>query len=170
MKHLRRSILSMLLVLLLVAALTGCGQSQTNTEASSAGGNAETSTVVTGTPETGAFETSEPSAPVEVQRQEMGEGSKLFYFDVSFSNGETASYAIHTDADTVGAALVDLNLIAGEDSQYGLYVKTVGEETLDYEADGMYWAFYVDGAYADTGVDATTISNDTVYSFVATKG
>ena len=29
------------------------------------------------------------------------------------------------DADTVGKALLDANLIAGEDSEYGLYVKTV---------------------------------------------
>ena len=148
MKHIRKSLVCLLLVLLLAAAaLTGCAQNHTTTQA----------------PETTA-------APAKTDRQELGEGSKLFYFDVTFSNGETSSYAIHTDADTVGAALVDLNLIAGDESEYGLYVKTVGEETLDYDANGMYWGFYENGEFAMTGVDSTAITDGATYSFVATKG
>ena len=48
-------------------------------------------------------------------------------------------------------ALLALDLIAGEDSQYGLYVKTVNGITADYDTDGSYWAFYIDGEYAQTG-------------------
>ena len=155
MKLFRKQALCLLLVLLLAAAaLTGCAQNQTTTEAPK---------TQTQAPETTA-------APAKTDRQELGEGSKLFYFDVTFSNGETSSYAIHTDADTVGAALVDLNLIAGDESEYGLYVKTVGEETLDYDANGMYWGFYENGEFAMTGVDSTAITDGATYSFVATKG
>lgn len=49
---------------------------------------------------------------------------------------------------TVGKALLDQGVIAGEDSSYGLYVKTVNGTTLDYDTDGMYWAFYINGEYA----------------------
>ena len=100
----------------------------------------------------------------------MGEGDKLFYFNVTFSNGETSSYAIHTDAETVGEALVALDLIAGDESSYGLYVKTVAGETLDYDADGSYWALYEGEVYASSGVDSTTITDGASYAFVATKG
>ena len=68
---------------------------------------------------------------------------------------------------TVGAALLSLGLIAGEDSDYGLYVKTVNGVTVDYDADGKYWAFYVDGEYAATGVDSTDITAGATYTFKA---
>ena len=41
--------------------------------------------------------------------------------------------------------------------------------TLDYEADGMYWAFYINGEYAQTGVDATGVEDSAVYAFRAEK-
>lgn len=173
MKHIRKSLVCLLLVLLLAAAaLTGCAQNETDTT----GPKTETKTQ-TEAPKTEAQteaqtqtpETTTAAAPEGVERQELGEGDKLFYFDVTFSNGETSSYAIHTDAENVGDALVGLDLIAGEEGQYGLYVKTIGEETLDYEADGMYWAFYENGEYAMTGVDSTAITDGATYSFVATK-
>ena len=68
---------------------------------------------------------------------------------------------------TVGAALLSLGLIAGEDSEYGLYVKTVNGVTVDYDTDGKYWAFYVDGEYAATGVDSTDITAGATYTFKA---
>ena len=56
---------------------------------------------------------------------------------------------------------------AGEDSEYGLYVKTVNGVTVDYDQDGKYWAFYVDGEYAATGVDSTDITAGATYTFKA---
>lgn len=184
MKHIRKSLVCLLLVLLLAAAaLTGCARYdvpvttvQSQTEAPKTNAPETEAPATTDAPETeapataDAPETTAAATPAEGEKQELGEGSKLFYFDVTFSNGETSSYAIHTDADTVGAALVDLNLIAGDESEYGLYVKTIGEETLDFNTDGMYWAFYENGEYAMTGVDSTAITDGTTYSFVATKG
>ena len=67
----------------------------------------------------------------------------------------------------LGAALLSLGLIAGEDSEYGLYVKTVNDVTVDYDQDGKYWAFYVDGEYAATGVDSTDITAGATYTFKA---
>ena len=184
MNHITKSILCLLLVLLLAAAaLTGCAQTEpTATEAPKTEApqtQAQTDAPQTEAPKTEAPETEAPQtdapktdvpqteAPAEPV--ELGEGDKLFYFDVTFSNGETSSYAIHTDAETVGEALVSLELIAGDESEYGLYVKTIGDETLDYATDGMYWAFYEDGEYLMTGVDATPIAEGHTYSFVASK-
>ncbi len=65
--------------------------------------------------------------------------------------------------------MLELNLIAGDDSEYGLYVKTVNGITADYDVDQTYWAFYIDGEYAMTGVDTTDITPGVAYSFKVEK-
>ena len=69
-----------------------------------------------------------------------GEGETTFSFAVECQN-ETALVTVSTDADTVGAALAELSIIAGDDSEWGLYVKSVNGITADYDSDGSYWAF-----------------------------
>lgn len=69
----------------------------------------------------------------------------------------------------MGAALLKLGVIAGDDSEYGLYVKTVNGETADYDTDGTYWGFYINGEYAMTGVDATTLEAGATYAFRVEK-
>ncbi|MBQ5883384.1 MAG: DUF4430 domain-containing protein, partial [Clostridia bacterium] len=98
---------------------------------------------------------------------EKGEGSKAFVFIVTDVDGQSTHFMIKTDKETVGEALLELGLIAGEDSEYGLYVKTVNGVTLDYEKDGKYWAFYEENAYASKGVDQTPVNEGTVYTFKA---
>lgn len=100
----------------------------------------------------------------------LGQGEKEFTFIATDKDGKETKFLISTNAATVGAALLENNLIAGDESEYGLYVKTVNGTTLDYDADGMYWAFYVNGEYASTGVDSTEITAGATYSFVAAKG
>ena len=80
-------------------------------------------------------------------------------------NGKETTHKIKTDAATVGEALLAEGLIVGESSDYGLYVTTVNGITLDWEKDGKYWAFYIDGEYAQTGVDATKVESGAVYTF-----
>ena len=96
-----------------------------------------------------------------------GEGAKVFDFTVIDRDGNTTAFEVHTDNDTVGEALLDAGLIAGDDGPYGLYVKTVNGITLDYDTDGLYWAFYENGAYAAKGVDQTEIKEGVTYTFKA---
>lgn len=95
----------------------------------------------------------------------LGEGNTKFDFSVVDKEGEEIFFEIHTDKSLVGEALQELDLIQGEESQYGLYVKTVNGITADYDKDGMYWAFYVNGEYATSGVDTTKITEGESYSF-----
>ena len=99
----------------------------------------------------------------------IGEGDKQFTLIVADKDGGEITLEIHTDADTVGAALQENQVIAGEDSEYGLYIKTVYGITADYDADGVYWAFYIDGAYAMTAVDGTEITDGSVYALRVEK-
>ena len=95
----------------------------------------------------------------------LGEGETTCLFTVTDKEGGETQFEIHTDKTTVGEALLELGLIAGDDSEYGLYVKTVNGITVDYDTDGAYWAFYINGEYASTGVDSTNITQGATYSF-----
>ena len=99
----------------------------------------------------------------------LGEGQTKFLFTVTNKDGTETNFEIHTDKELVGEALLELQLIDGEDGAYGLYVKTVNEITLDYDTDKMYWAFYVDGEYASSGVDTTKIEEGKTYAFKVEK-
>ncbi|MBQ8182289.1 MAG: DUF4430 domain-containing protein [Clostridia bacterium] len=138
-------VLSLLLcfVLIAVTALlaTGCGADKNQTPSDPS--TADTSSVV------------------------LGEGEKTFAFAVTHLDGTKATFDIRTDKATVGEALSELGLIDGEQGDYGLYVKTVDNETVDYDKDGKYWAFYVNGEMAMQGVDSTEIEIDAVYEFKA---
>lgn len=97
----------------------------------------------------------------------VGEGDTEFAFTATLEDGTEKTYTVKTDKTTVGEALVDAGLISGTDGDFGLYVDTVCGEYHKWEDDGKYWAFYIDGEYAMTGVDATDIEAGKVYSLKA---
>ncbi len=122
----------------------------------------------------GGKDTEKPNTEVENQVENteskvLGEGAVVFDFVVVDEEGKETLFEIHTDKTTVGEALLELKLIDGEDGDYGLYVKTVNGTMLDYDKDGMYWSFYINGEYAMTGVDATPITEGETYMFKAEK-
>lgn len=95
----------------------------------------------------------------------IGQGEKSFFFIAEDRDGKETKWEVHSDEDTVGKALMAEGIIAGEDGPYGLYVKTVNGITLDYDKDGLYWAFYENGEYGLTGVDQTKITEGQTYAF-----
>lgn len=99
----------------------------------------------------------------------VGDGSKVFDLVIADQDGVETTLEVHTDQETVGEALLELKLIAGEEGEYGLYVKTVNGITADYDTDGVYWAFYINGEYASSGVDSTKITEGDQYSFRVEK-
>lgn len=109
------------------------------------------------------------SAVQEVSTSVLGEGTTQFTFTVVDGEGKETAFEIHTDKTTVGEALLELGLIAGEEGAYGLYVKTVNGITADYDVDQTYWTFYVNGEYGMTGVDATDIAAGATYTFKVEK-
>ena len=145
-KNSRKKLLSILLCIALIAAMAlctaGCGSKDAPETTVSAGAAGATS---------------------------VGEGQTAFRFTVVDADGKETAFDVHTDETTVGAALLALGLIDGDDSEYGLYVKTVNGLTVDYDKDGKYWAFYINGEYASTGVDSTDITAGAEYAFKAAK-
>ena len=99
----------------------------------------------------------------------LGEGEVVFMLDVTNKEGKETHFEIHTDKATVGEALLEVELVEGTTSEYGLMIDTVDGEKLDFNEDGMYWAFLIDGEYAETGVDSTEVVEGTTYSLVASE-
>ena len=99
---------------------------------------------------------------------ELGKGENTAVVEVKADN-RTVAFTIHTDSKTVGEALAENNLIAGDEGEYGIYIKAVNGITADYDVNQSYWAFYADGEYALSGADSTEISENTVYQLVYTK-
>lgn len=152
MKNIFTKILSLVLVIAVITAIaltvTSCGKTQQNAPAPSDSSSAPSS-------DSSSDTQSELKFKCEITK---GDGTT-----------ETREYA-YTDGQTVGEVMLDAGDIAGEESSYGLYVKTVLGEKHDYDEDGSYWSFYIDGEYAMTGVDATKIEKDVTYALKAEKG
>jgi hypothetical protein len=105
----------------------------------------------------------------KVEATKLGEGQTTFNFTVVDKDGNETKFEIKTNKTLVGEALQELNLIEGEPGAYGLYVKKVNGITADYDVDKTYWAFYVNGEYAVSGVDTTTIEAGATYTFKVEK-
>lgn len=145
----RHHALSVILCLLLIAAValftTGCSGSSTPT--------ASTDT-----------NTTAPTVTAAQDGSILGEGDTQFALIVTDRDGNEVHLDIRTDKATVGEALLALGLIAGEEDPNGLYIQTVNGITVDFDKDGVYWAFYVDGEYAMSSVDLTEIVAGTTYA------
>jgi hypothetical protein len=152
----KHSILSLVLLIALIAAMAlsfvSCDKKQ-----SSAGDQTDSQAVSVA-----------DSVEASDESNVVGEGNTSFTFTVVFADKTSKTYTVKTDKTTVGAALIDVGLISGEDSQYGLMVDTVDGVKLEYNTDKMYWAFYVNDGYANSGVDSTEIRPNEKYSFKAT--
>ena len=99
---------------------------------------------------------------------EFGEGSTTVQVEVKV-NDQSVTFTVHTDKTILGDALMEHALLAGEEGDYGLYIKEVNGIKADYDTDKAYWAFYKDGEYMNTGVDGTTIADGEHYELVYTQ-
>lgn len=99
---------------------------------------------------------------------QFGKGAKTVEVEVK-AEEKSVTFTIKTDKNTVGDALLEHKLIDGDQGEYGLYIKVVNGITADYDVDKSYWAFYIDGEYATSGVDTTEIKEGTKYQLAYTK-
>jgi hypothetical protein len=88
---------------------------------------------------------------------------------VVHADGSQKTFQYRSEAEYVGTVLLEKGLIAGDEGQFGLYIKEVDGEKAVYEEDNAYWGFFIGDEYAITGVDMTPIEEGTVYKLVYTK-
>lgn len=98
-------------------------------------------------------------------KQEAPSSGSISYTVITMDlDGKETTFNITTDKKMVGEELLAQGIIAGDQGDYGLYVKTVNGITLDWDKDGKYWSFYINGEYAVTGVDMTEAENGATYT------
>ena len=99
----------------------------------------------------------------------FGDGATTVHVEV-IAGERSVIFTVKTDKTTLGDALLEHSLIAGEEGAFGLYIKSVNGIRADYDLDGAYWGFTKGGEYMMTGVDGTTIADGEKYELVWTKG
>lgn len=172
------------LVIAAAAVTSGC--------ASSGGGNAAVTTTAVTTPaataaadntekpsdETKNPDGTETEAPPKedglwtnakyTEDKEIGEGAVTV--KVKVQAGEKAvTLTVHTDKDNLGAALLEYELVSGDNGQYGLYIKSVNGIEADYDKDKAWWSISKDGESLMTGADSTPIADGENYELTYTK-
>ncbi len=98
----------------------------------------------------------------------LGSGAITVTVEVT-AEDTTVTFTVHTDKTTLGDALLEHGIIAGENGAFGLYVKTVNGILADYDVDGYYWSLTKNGEYMQTGVDGETVVNGAHYEFTRTR-
>lgn len=158
--NLCKTVILSALCFLMLASVVACNNSTTPDPGTTDG----SSTTLAGTAADGLW-----SKALYNEDKEFGSGAKVIKLEVKAAN-KSVTFTIKTDKEKLSDALLEHELITGDEGQYGLFVKSVNGITANYDADKAYWALSKDGVILNTGVDSTTISADEHYEFVYTKG
>lgn len=150
--------------------LAGCNSAGSST-ASTASTASTVSSVVNST--SGSAENSSAESGVWTSAEyttdaEVGEGKNTVNIEVT-ADGKTVTLTVHSDNDNLEKILVENNLVAGDESEFGLYIKTVNGIRADYDLDNAYWALCKDGAPTATGASGITIADGDTYELVYTS-
>jgi hypothetical protein len=99
------------------------------------------------------------------------EGAKTVTIEVIDDAEQSTVYEVHTDAEYLRQVMEESDMeFSGTESDYGMMVETVNGVTADYNTDGAYWAFYVDGEYCNYGIDSQPVEDGENYQIVYTTG
>ncbi len=98
------------------------------------------------------------------------EGSKAITIKVVSQSEEVTDYEVKTDAEFLRQAMEEADGLefSGTESEYGLMVTTINGETADYNTNGAYWSFYVNGEYCNYGIDTQPVEDGDVFRIVYT--
>ena len=98
----------------------------------------------------------------------FGEGAKTIQVQVK-AEDQSLTFTIKTDKETLADALLEHNLVEGEMSTYGIYVKKVNGILADYAIDQTYWSLSKDGQLSMVGASDVTIANGEHYELTRAK-
>lgn len=139
MKKLLKALLLLLLAVILVCTLTACADID----------------------RTGDWETATYDRDTK-----LGKGEKTITVKV-VADEQELTFTIRTDKENLEDALVEHNLIDGDQGAYGMYIKKVNGIVADFDADGSYWAITKSGE--DTlGAKSTIIADGDCYELTKT--
>ena len=97
-------------------------------------------------------------------------GEKAFTVKVVHADRSEKTFSYRCSDEYLGDTLLREGLIKGEKGAYGIYITEVDGERAVYEHDKAYWALFINGEYAVSGIDATPIENGAQYTLAYTVG
>jgi len=97
------------------------------------------------------------------------EGAKQIEVAVVRAEGNSKQFSVRTDRLFLRGALEEIGLVGGEESQFGLFVKTVDGYTAD-DGKQEWWCFTKGGEQLFTGVDVTPVENGDRFEITLTVG
>ena len=160
MKNTIKSTLALILALLLSLCLFSCKKDETENPQTPSGAENEPGGTIA--PE-GLWKDA-----TYLSDAEFGEGAKTVTVKV-IAEDKSVTFTIKTDAKTLGEALLEHELVAGDQGDFGLYIKYVNGIRADYDLDKRYWNFTKNGEYMMTGADMTEITDGETYEFTYAK-
>ncbi len=160
MTKLNKKFLALLLAVMMVMSLTACGDKAPAEKV------AESPVV-----ESAAPEAADAEAPADTKEEAPAdaEAVKNLTITVVHGDGTKKEIAVSTEAENLRAALEPEGIIAGDESELGLFVKTVDGETAD-DSKQQWWCVTKDGVMTETGVDGVMIADGESYEFTLTTG
>lgn len=101
-----------------------------------------------------------------VRDTEFGKGAKTVTVKV-VADGQELTFTLHTDKENLEDALLEHDLIDGDEGQFGLYIKKVNGIVADYDTDKTYWAITKNGEMT-SGAKSTVIADGECYEITKT--
>lgn len=102
-------------------------------------------------------------------RPATSKGDKHIVVEVVNAEGQSKEFEYDTDEEYLRDVLEPAGLIAGDESEYGLFVKTVDGYTAD-DANQEWWCFTQNGEMLNTGVDTTPVADGDHFEITLTVG
>lgn len=97
------------------------------------------------------------------------QGSKQITVSVVFEDASVKEHEITTQQEYLRGALEEQGLVEGDESEYGLFIKTVDGVTAD-ESKQQWWCITKIGEQVNTSVDQTPIADGDRFELTLTTG
>ena len=102
-------------------------------------------------------------------RPETVKGAKEYAVTVIHSDGGKKVFLLDTDAEFLAEALMEAELIAGEEGPYGLTLITVDGEDAVWDTDNAYWCIYIGEEMATVGISAIPVYDGSAFTLEYTS-
>lgn len=100
-------------------------------------------------------------------RPQIQAGDKTIVVEVVHGDKSAKEFTYYTDAEMLGDVLAAEKLVEGEDTAFGLFIKTADGETVQGRD---WWCVTKGGERLETGVDTTPIADGDHFELTLTAG
>ena len=156
------------LALTLSLLLTACGSQPASSDAASAPASSAAASAPA-EPAGSEAPASDPASSAASDSDAPEAQQIAITVSVVDGEGQSQDFTIETSQEFLRGALEEQDLIQGEETEYGLFVKTVNNITAD-DAQEQWWCFTKGGEMLETGVDTTPIADGDQFEATLTTG